>query len=90
MAISNPFFAATNRDGLAAPANHVRAITPDSSNDLPDGVCRAICVGGAGTLDFIDAGGSSVTGFPVIVGYNPIGVKRVLTSTTATSLFALY
>lgn len=84
----NPF-SGHNR-GLTAPATKIVPITPDDDDDLPDGICRAVLAGGAGTVNLIDASGAERTGVPLQQGFNPIGVQRVKTGGTAASLWALY
>jgi hypothetical protein len=67
------------------------AITPSDATNFPLGKCRAVYVGGAGNLVAI-LGGVAVTftGVPVGAVLN-IGPTRInSTSTTATSLVALY
>jgi hypothetical protein len=84
----NPF--SSHNGGLNAPASRLVPITPDDDNDLPEGVCRALLVGAAGTTTLIDASGAERTGVPLQQGFNPIGVRRVKTGGTATNLWALY
>ena len=86
--MTNPF--STHNGGLNGPASRLVPITPDDSNDLPEGACRALLVGTAGTADLIDASGVERTGVPLQQGYNPIGVLRVKTGGSASSLWALY
>lgn len=71
------------------------AITPDDSNDLPNGTCSGIWIGsiaGGATVTVISRSGN--TG--VFNGCNagtplPVRARRVMaTGTTATSLVALY
>jgi len=84
----NPF--RNHNGGLAAPASRLVPVTPDDEADLPDGVCRALLAGAAGTANIIDASGAERTGVPLQQGYNPIGVQRVLTGGSASDLWALY
>jgi hypothetical protein len=86
--MSNPF--RSHSGGLNAPAAKVAPVTPDDDADLPDGVCRAVLVGVAGTANIIDASGAERTGVPLQQGFNPIGVARVKTGGTAANLWALY
>ena len=84
----NPF---RNRNGgLAAPASKLVPVTPDDEADLPDGVCRALLVGTAGTANLVDASGAAHTDVPLQQGYNPIGVQRVMTGGSASNFWALY
>lgn len=76
--------------GLDSPARKIVAITPSDTLDLPDGVCRALLVGTAGTVDLIDACGNAVASVPLQQGYNPLCVRRVKTGGTASAIFALY
>jgi hypothetical protein len=87
---ANPFDA-NNKDWLSMPACSVRAIVPSDTVGLPNGVCRAICVGSGGNADFIDAGGNLCEGYPLQTGYNPIGVARInATNLVASNIWALY
>jgi len=79
-----------DRYASMGPARAVVAISKNDSTDLPDGICQAFVAGTAGTLNFIDAYGNTVTNFPAQVGYNPIMLKRVLTGGTADNLWGLY
>ncbi|OHE79026.1 MAG: hypothetical protein A3F67_10980 [Verrucomicrobia bacterium RIFCSPHIGHO2_12_FULL_41_10] len=71
-------------------AHNAVAITPSDSAILP--VTRGVYVGVTGNLNVVMADGSSAVVFSnVPVGIFPIQVKQVYaTSTTATSLVALY
>jgi hypothetical protein len=86
--MTNPFV--RHNSGLTAPASKVVPVTPDDSTDLPDGVCRAVLVGSAGTANIIDASGVARTGVPLQQGINPIGIRRIKTGGTAANLWALY
>lgn len=61
-----------------------------ADSDLPGGICAGLLVGVAGTLNVMDASGTTVTGVPVQAGYNPISVRQVRAGGTATNIFALY
>lgn len=65
-------------------------VTPNDDEDLPNGICRTLLVGTAGAADLVDAGGTTRTGVPLIAGYNPLAVKRVLETTVASNIWALY
>lgn len=74
-------------------ATSVKSVTPDNDNDLPDGVCRALWIGGEGDVqltaddDDTDVVIASVTSGTLLL----IRAKRVhATSTTATNILALY
>jgi hypothetical protein len=79
-----------NQPGLTAPANSVEAVTPSDTVDLPNGICRALLVGSAGVANIIDGSGIERTGIPLLQGFNPIRVQRVLTGGTASNIWALY
>jgi hypothetical protein len=68
------------------------AVTPDDSNDLPNGPCHAMYVTGAGNLaiNLVDAGTGvlSTIGAGQIVECKAQRIKS--TSTTATGIYALY
>lgn len=75
-----------------APAMEAAAVTPSDSADLPNGICRALYVGGAGDLVVDTANNTSITFTGAVAGsILPLNVKRVrATGTTATSIVALY
>lgn len=75
--------------GIAAPAASIAPITKSDTADVPGGSCRAVLCGTEGTANLIDATGVLRTGVPLQKGYNPIGVRRVLTGGTAANLWAL-
>ncbi len=85
----NPFILRPT-NALTAPASKIVPVTKDDVADLPDGVCRALLVGTAGTANLIDVSGVARTGVPLQAGYNPIGVQRVLTGGSASNIWALY
>lgn len=51
---------------LSAPAAKIVPVTPDNNTDLPEGVCRALLIGMAGTANLIDASGARVERYPQI------------------------
>jgi hypothetical protein len=57
---------------------------------LPDGTCRALLVGTAGTANLKDGGGTTRTNVPLQVGYNPLICMEVRTGGTADNIWALY
>lgn len=72
-------------------ARTLRAVTPNDTNDLPLGVCKALHIGAGGTIAVIAADDSSSVTLTVQEGVLPVRVKRVLaTGTTASSIVALY
>lgn len=80
-----------DKDYTAA-SGAAEAVTPSDGTDLPRG-CRALYVGGTGTLVLIlDKDTSSVSFVGVAAGsVLPVRVRRVLsTGTTATNIVALY
>lgn len=84
----NPF--SSHNGGLNAPASRMVPVTPSDDDDLPEGVCRALLVGTAGSANLLDASGAERTAVPLQQGFNPIGVKRVKTGGSAANLWALY
>ena len=74
------------------PANKAYSVTGDDDNDLTNGACRAIYVGGAGNINCDLVGGTTVVFSGLLAGVvYPLSVKRVRsTSTTATNIVALY
>ena len=73
--------------GMAGPASKIVQVT--SGVDLPDGACRALCVGTPGTATLVDRDGNTATNFPLQQGYNPLRVSKV-TFGTAADVWALY
>lgn len=76
-----------------SPAVTAVAITPADGITLPQGICRSIYIGGAGSLTIIPANQTlPVTFTAVPPGFIlPVMAKSVqLTGTTATALVALY
>ena len=76
----------------AAPAVSAVAITPSDSADFTTTSCRAIWVGGTGTIKVDMSDGTTVTFSGVPAGYIlPIRARRVYsTGTTATLMLVLY
>lgn len=77
---------------LTSPARGAKAVTPSDADDLPDGACRALYVGGAGNVSVVTLDGDEVTFVGVAAGTAlPVRLTAVKsTGTTATSLLALY
>jgi hypothetical protein len=74
-----------------SPAMEAAAVTPNDSTDLPNGICRALYIGGAGSVVVDTANSTSITFAGLTAGtILPINVKRVRTGGTATNLVALY
>lgn len=79
-------------DSLVSPARSVRSVTPDNSNDLPDGVCKSLLVVTDGNVEIIaqsDASNQNITIAVTAGQILPIRVRRVREGTTAT-VVALY
>lgn len=65
-------------------------VTPDDDNDLPGGICRGLLCEAGGLADLHDENGTLREGVPLQTGYNPLKCSRILTSTAATNIWALY
>lgn len=76
-------------DASFSPADAVIPVTKADSA-LPDGPCRALLVGTAGTANIVDASGETRTNVPLQQGYNPIVCQQVRTGGTASDIWALY
>lgn len=90
MPAADPF--AFHQDGLTAPAENAVAVTPSNSTDLTTAT-RALYIGGAGNISVETVGGQSSVVFVGLAAGTvlPLRVTRVnSTSTTATSIVALY
>lgn len=75
----------------AAPAMEAIAVTPSDSVDLPKGIARALFIGGAGSVVLDTYNNTSITFAGLAAGtILPVQTKRVRTSSTATSIVALY
>lgn len=57
---------------------------------LPNGTCRGLLVGTAGTANLMDADGNVCANVPLQAGYNPLQCRQVRTSGTADNIWALY
>lgn len=71
-------------------ADEYLLVTKNDTTDLPNGVCIAIWVETAGTLNLHQPDGTLRENFPVAVGLNPIQARRVLTGGTSDGIWALY
>ncbi len=80
--------AASNNDNLGVAAAAI--LVTKAASDLPNGVCRALLCGTAGTANLVDSSGNICTSYPLQQGYNPISVVRVSTGGTADNIWALY
>jgi len=76
-------------DISSAPADKFVPVTKADS-DLPDGTCRALLVGTAGTANLQDADGTNRANVPLQAGYNPLACKQVRSGGTAADIWALY
>lgn len=61
-----------------------------ANEDLPDGVCRGLLAGTAGTVNLQQPDGTVRENFPLQQGYNPIFAKQVRTGGSASDIWALY
>ncbi len=85
MADPNPY------PGQDGPSGIVKKLTKNDSADLPDGPPRGgLCVGTAGTLNFVDLHGNTCTDYPAQAGYNPIRPMRLKIGGTADNIWGLY
>lgn len=76
---------------VVAPARRLRAVTPHDTNELTLGTCKALHIGGAGTLTVIAQGDTDAVQLNVGQGIVPVRAKVVKsTGTTATTIVALY
>jgi len=81
----------TESTGTTVPAEAMRSVTPDDGADLPDGPCRALFVGGTGTVVVHDLTGTEVTLVCGAGQFIPGWVTRVkATGTDATDIVAMY
>lgn len=73
-------------------ATSLKTVTPDNGANLPDGVCRALWIGGAGDVELVaENDTSSVTISSVPAGtLLLVRTKQVLETTTATDIVAMY
>jgi len=78
-----------NLKGATAPSGVFPPVTKADA-DLPNGPCRSLWVGTAGTANLMDLTGAIRANFPLIAGPNPIAVKQVRTGGTAADIWALY
>lgn len=76
-------------DPSSAPADMVVPVTKADAA-LPEGTCRSLLVGTAGTANIVDGSGVTRTNVPLQQGYNPIVCQQVRTGGTAADIWALY
>jgi hypothetical protein len=76
-------------DASTSSAGYWVAVTKADA-DLPNGKCRGLLVGTAGTANLADADINITTAVPLQAGYNPLVVRQVRTGGTASDIWALY
>lgn len=77
----------------STPAVSLKAVTPHASNDLPDGISKALFVGTSGNVEVLAEGDTVAVVLKNVPSGTtlPIRVKAVrVASTTATDIVALY
>lgn len=79
-----------NSPDILSPGSKIVPVTKDDNADLPDGVCRALLVGTAGTANLIDKSGATRTNVPLQQGYNPIRASRIKLGGAAADIWAIY
>ncbi len=93
--LDNPF---KNRDSfkLSGPIDIDRAhpITPHATNKLKTAkgieyIPRALVCETAGLLTCKTPDGSTITTFPLVAGYNPVGGMTIITAFTGTNLWGI-
>lgn len=75
--------------GFSEPATKWVKVTKADA-DLPDGVCRSLWVGTAGTANLRTAEGDDAADFPLLQGPNPFSCKQVQTGGDADDIWAVY
>jgi hypothetical protein len=78
----------SNRTSTATSGFFVPVTKADAN--LPNGVCRALRVGTAGTANLMDTEGNIRTNVPLFAGDNSLSVLQVRTGGTADDIWALY
>lgn len=78
--------------GSVVGARSVREVTPHATDDLPDGICRALYIGGAGDVVLIANDDDEPVTFSSVPAGTMLSVqtKAVRSSSTATNILALY
>jgi hypothetical protein len=71
------------------PAEIYLLVSP-SDSDLPNGPCRGLLVGGAGTGNLTQINGVEQDEVPLQAGYNPLSCRAVRSGGSATDIWALY
>lgn len=73
------------------PGRSFRAVTPDDSNDLPDGACKGLYVGTQGNVVVIGADDTVAVTLVAAIGWLPVAAIRVLLSgNSADDIVAIY
>lgn len=75
-------------DDISAATQYVPVTKADA--DLPNGACRGILVGTAGTANLMQVDGTIRTNVPLQAGFNPLEALQIRTGGTAADMFALY
>jgi len=78
----------TSIDSVGNATQYVPVTKADAA--LPDGSCRALLVGTAGTANLMDMGGPVRANVPLQAGYNNLACRQVRTGGTADNIWALY
>ncbi len=73
----------------SGPGRRIVPVTKADAN-LPDGRCRALLVGTAGTANLGEFDGTVRANVPLQQGYNPLAVSQVRTGGTAADIWAIY
>ena len=77
-------------EGLNSPPSHLKAVTPDDTNDLPD-ASRCINVAGSGAVRVTTVAGDTETIYVAAGITFPVRAARIwATGTTATGIMVLY
>lgn len=61
-----------------------------ANTDLPDGPCRGLLVGTAGTANLTELGGTQRDNVPLAAGYHPLIARQVRLGGTAADIWAIY
>ena len=76
-------------DPSSAPADDLVQITK-ADEDLPDGPCRGLLVGVAGTANLVTLADQPRANVPLVQGWNPVACRRVRPGGTASDIWAIY
>ncbi len=78
-------------DTVSSPARRLRAVVPNDSADLPEGIAKSLYVGQPGVIWIIAADDTEAVEWVAGQGLLPVRAKRVMaTSTSASKIVALY